>query len=202
MQIDTEEFVQRLREGESVAWQQFFREHGRLIWSVAGRLGLGREDAEEVFQNTCIICHETVDRLRDPSRLPSWIYRIAYRQTLAVRNRSRRAQGVADADEIVDRTAADLPSMDNLLVEFEVAAELQETLDEVGPPCSDLIRQLYLTAPRPSYEEISESLDMPIGSIGPTRARCLERLRKRLARVSGSPEDPTQESEEGGRLRP
>lgn len=180
-------YVKRLAEGNEAAWRRFFDEHGRIVLNLAARLGVPPDDREEVLQNTCIICSRSIDQLRDPERLSSWVYRIAYRQSLETRTRRRR-DPIEDRDpsDLADTSGIEGRSIEDLVVEAELASHLRAAVDDLGGACRQLLALLYLQEPRPSYEDVSAQLDMPIGSIGPTRARCLEKLRKRFESVSGT----------------
>ena len=176
--------VQKLASGDETAWRRFFDDQGRMVLALAARLGILPDDREEVLQNTAIITSRSIGQLRDPERLSSWVYRIAYRQCLEMRNRRRRdpVEG-RDPLDLTDAAAVEA-EFEELVVETEVAGQLRQAVQALGGSCAQLLALLYLEEPRPSYDDISSRLEMPIGSIGPTRARCLEKLRKEFKAVS------------------
>jgi len=191
----SEEHVEDLRAGNAAAWQRFMKEQGRIILAVGRRVGLDASERDELFQNTCLIAYRSIGQLKDPERLSSWVYSIAYRTGIELARRRKPGGG----EEEMQRLASEEPSADEVLERVELARHVREGLEKVGDTCRDLLAQLYLQADEPSYEEISRRLSMPIGSIGPTRARCLEKLRKALSSVSGREQLPTTGAEEADR---
>jgi RNA polymerase sigma factor (sigma-70 family) len=187
-----DEHIEDLRAGNAAAWQRFMKEQGRVILAVGRRVGLDPNEREELFQNTCLIAYRSIGQLKDPSRLSSWVYSIAYRTGIEL---ARRRRPAGAGDEELERLVSEEPSADEVLGRLELSHQIREGLDRIGDTCRDLLDQLYLQADEPSYEEVSRRLSMPIGSIGPTRARCLEKLRKALTAVSGRPEPRTTEAE-------
>lgn len=178
--------VDRLRAGEESAWREFMRSHGRLILAAARRAGLGTTDLEEAFQVACVEAYKSIGSLRDPSRLASWTYSIAFRWARKIRERQNPAgsPGAIADGSVVDVLPSGDPSPEDIAVRIDQAGRLHAGLAKLGFRCRRLIEALYLQAPRPSYQEIGRRLKLPIGSIGPTRARCLEKLRKVLLVVS------------------
>jgi len=171
------ELVARCMSGEQAAWAALVERHGALVWAVARRAGLGSEDAADVFQNTWTIALEELTRIREPAHFARWLGRVARHQSMRV----RRGYGIARkalpkvAREDVDRTVPD-----EALVSLEQRGRVHAALAQVGERCGELLKLLYLESVRPAYSEIAERLGMRIGSIGPTRARCLQQLRGML----------------------
>lgn len=179
-------YVAALQVGDGVAWNRFMKEQGRIVLAVGRRLGLTDVDRDELFQSSCLVAYRSIGQLRDPGRLSSWIYSIAYRQGIELASR-RRSEAPVENEEAnpLDMLADPGPHADRVLEEVERSLHVRGALAEIGQPCQGLLEALYLDAAEPSYEVISGQLGMPIGSIGPTRARCLEKLRRILLRVSG-----------------
>lgn len=169
--------VGRCLAGDGDAWAVLVERHGPLVWTVAKRLGLGHEDSLDVFQNTWSTALEELSRLRDPQAFPAWIGRVARHQAMRV----RRGYGIARkhapnlALEDVDET---LP--DEALSKLEDRSRVRGALGRIGDRCRELLALLYEADPSPSYEEIGRRLSMRIGSIGPTRARCLAKLMEEM----------------------
>ncbi|MBD3161670.1 MAG: sigma-70 family RNA polymerase sigma factor [Candidatus Eisenbacteria bacterium] len=187
MTDDLQTLVARLRAGEEDAWQLYMRRYGRIASIVAHRFHLGEEEAQELFQITFLGAYRSIDRLRDPEKLGTWTYGIAYRSAISF---TRKKKQEISAEEIgegsyFDRLPDDAPSPDDELERLDTARRLRQTVARMAAPCRPLLEALYLTEPEPSYQEVSRRLDMPIGSIGPTRGRCLEKLREMLGKVSG-----------------
>jgi len=169
--------VARCLDGEGRAWTALIDRHGRIVWSVLLRAGLSEADAQDGFQNTWTIALEELHRLRDAERVGAWIARIARHQAMRI----RRRYGIArKAHPHVAREDVDLHVPDEDLQELERRDRVHAALERLGDPCAALLRLLYLTDPKPAYEGVAEELGMRIGSIGPTRARCLSKLRERL----------------------
>ena len=173
--------------GDQEAWNALVARFDDLVWSVARAHRLSRADAGDVVQTTWLRLVEHLDRLDDPERVGGWLATTARRESLKSLRRASR-QVPAPPDEIpVPSTDA---GMDTGLLAEERDAALWRAFSGLDPDCQALLRML-VADPAPSYQEISEALDRPIGSIGPTRARCLEKLRHRavaggLSREAGT----------------
>jgi len=171
------ELVRAAATGDSDAWEQLVRRFSALVWSVARSQGLTPADAADVTQTTWLRLLESLTRLRDPARVGPWL-------ATTVRNESRRTLRRAGRQILVgDNTALDLEpgstpvdGPDANLLTSERDQLLWDAFEHLSPRCQLLLR-ILLADPPPSYEEISAALEMPVGSIGPTRARCLDRLR-------------------------
>jgi len=169
--------VARCLEGDGGAWSELVERHGGLVWAVAGAHGLTRADAEDVFQATWTIVLEELSRVRDPDRFAAWLGRVARHQSLRV----RRGYGIARrAHERVAEDVDDLTVPDDALERLEQTALVARALPRIGERCAALLRLLYYADPRPAYDEIARRTGMRIGSIGPTRARCLQKLAAEL----------------------
>lgn len=169
------DLIAALAAGSEPAWRSFLHDFGRLIYSVPARSALNVDEQEEVFQATCVAIFKSIGDLRDPNRLATWIYGIAYRKTMDVhRGRARRPH--TDLEALAE-VADDGPLADEVMLRIESAARVQDGLSRLDDRCRRLISALYLEDPRPGYKEIARRLDTSIGSVGPTRTRCLRKLR-------------------------
>ena len=163
--------------GDAAAWDRLVEGFAGVVWAVTRTFGLDHMDAADVSQTTWLRLAEHLDRLQDPDRVGGWLVTTARREAMRVRERAARTVPVDDhADDADDR----LEDLDAALIRDERGVALWAALQETPEPCRSLLRVL-LADPAPSYEEVSKALDMPIGSIGPRRARCLEALRRRVA---------------------
>jgi RNA polymerase sigma factor (sigma-70 family) len=155
------------------------------VWSVTRALGLGRADAADVFQTTWLRLVEHLGRLREPERLGGWLAVTARHEAFRTLRRAGRVLPTDD-EQAFDRTAdADADgAADAGLLAAERDRELWTAFARVPARCQALLRMLVADPPVP-YQQIGEVLDMPVGSIGPTRARCLDRLRAALSDVGG-----------------
>jgi RNA polymerase sigma factor (sigma-70 family) len=165
--------VDRAAVGDADAWDELVERFAGLVWSIARGYGLGPADAADVSQTCWLRLAENLDRLHDRERVGSWLATTARRESLAVLKRGRRQvpSGMRFEDEIAYE-----PDLDVSLLRKERAAVLFDAFRDLPALCRTLL-QVLLSDPAPSYAEVSENLDMPVGSIGPRRARCLERLR-------------------------
>ena len=176
--------VRAAADGDAAAWDRLVDGFSGLVWAVARGMGLDHMDAADVSQTTWLRLAEHLDRLQDPDRVGGWLATTARREALRVRERAQRAVPVADG---LDEADQDLEDLDAGLIRDERGVALWSAFRELPEPCRCLLRVL-LADPPPSYEEVSKALDMPIGSIGPRRARCLESLRKRLEALPAAAE--------------
>jgi RNA polymerase sigma factor (sigma-70 family) len=168
--------VEAAAAGQQDAWDTLLREFGGMIWAVARAHRLYDADAADVAQATWLRLLEHVGDLHTPACVGAWLAMTARRECLRVLRVAQRLVLLGeDADEQESR---DMPPDEALLV-AERDRALWRSFSCLRPSDQALLR-LLMADPRPSYEEISAALDMPIGSIGPTRARALERLRQEL----------------------
>lgn len=159
------------RRGDAEAWDQLVSRYERLVFSVAQRNGLAREDAADVTQATFVALLESLDSVRDEDRLGSWLMTVCRRQAWAFRNRARRETPGPEAD-------ADRPDEHDAIACWERLTVLHDALDALDRSCRDLLDALYLDPAQPSYQEVADRLGRRIGGIGPMRARCLDRVRR------------------------
>ena len=175
---DDEALVEAARNGDQAAWDALVASHGSRVWAVARAHRLGSADAEDVFQVTFLRLVTHIDTLREPGRVGAWLATTARHECLRVLRRSGRAVPSGD-DRVLDSADPLLPPLETRLVEGERQAALHVALGRLPERCQRLLRVL-MADPEPSYEEVGRALEMPIGSIGPTRGRCLKRLRLEL----------------------
>ncbi|HWD42164.1 MAG TPA: sigma-70 family RNA polymerase sigma factor [Actinomycetota bacterium] len=180
MQLSPEEtgvLVRRAAAGDQRAWDQLVQGYAGLIWSVARLHGLSASDAADVSQVTWLRLVEQVGRLRQPERLAAWLATTTRRESVRVARRAARQVPVGDgADGPGDATADGRVELD------ERDALLRRAFVGLTPRCRELLG-LLLADDNLSYAEVSQILDMPVGSIGPTRARCLACLRRTVDAV-------------------
>jgi RNA polymerase sigma factor (sigma-70 family) len=186
---DDAALVAACKAGDASAWDALVRRHRRLIYSIPTALRLDADECDEVFQLTCLRLFEHLDQLRDPQKVAGWLAVTARRESWALRRSARRIRGFDEGEEAsLPAEPSDLPR-DLQLVLCEHAVQL--ALSRLGEPCHALLTALHVEDPTPSYAEIAQRLNRPIGSLGPTRARCLEKL-KRLYQDAGGPPPPAE----------
>ena len=165
------ELVRAAAEGDQAAWNGLVDRYNGLVWSVARSHRLAAADASDVVQTTWLRLVENLGRLQDPERVGAWLATTARRECLRTLRHSARQLPTEELPE--EGVEARLDAA--LLVEERDRA-LWQAFGGLSDRCQALLR-ILVADPPPSYEDIGAALDMPIGSIGPTRQRCLERLR-------------------------
>lgn len=176
--MDLRGVVREARSGDRKAWNVLVARYSGLIWGVARAHRLGDADAADVFQTTWLRLVEHLDDIRNPEGIGSWLATTARYECLRVLRVGQRhvlTDGFDLAEEPGDDTA-----LDARLLSGERDAAVWHAFSYLSVRCRQLLRMLVADPP-PSYEEVGAALDMPIGSIGPTRGRCLGQLRERLA---------------------
>jgi RNA polymerase sigma factor (sigma-70 family) len=168
------ELVERVRAGDQDGWRLLIDRYNGRVWAVARSQGLDRERASDVVQTVWLNLLHGVDKVRDPNAIAAWLVTVARREAIRIDRLSKRA--VLVDDERFEREAAPGGEVDRGAIAGDDGALVRRSLGRLGERCQELLRLLYSTDEL-SYVEISSLLDMPVGSIGPTRARCLERLR-------------------------
>jgi RNA polymerase sigma factor (sigma-70 family) len=172
--LETARLVRRAAEGDRWAWERLVDQYSRLIWAMTRDFKLVESDANDVAQATWLRLLEHIDRLENPARIASWLAITARREclrTLAARKRFVLVQDDADLSDVAHE-----PEVDERLLADERAQTVREAVSRLPGHWQQLV-QLLMSDPPASYAEISDRLGLPIGSIGPTRGRCLERLR-------------------------
>lgn len=168
--------------GDSAAWEALVDRYSRLVWAVVRGFALSAADAADVSQTTWLRLVEHLDRVREPDHLGAWLASTARHECLRVLRKNGREVPGPEAD--LDLESGE-PTPEAVVLEHERQHLLWRSLGELPQRCQILLRALAAT-PAPSYQEVSAALGMPIGSIGPTRARCLDHLKKRLDLHAGT----------------
>jgi RNA polymerase sigma factor (sigma-70 family) len=168
------ELVRQAAAGDHDSWERLVDKFARLIWAITRDFKLGESDAADVAQATWLRLLEHIDRIQYPERVGSWLAATARNECL--RSLASRKRVVLAHDEIqLEGVAARQPDVDEGLLAAERALVVREALTQLPRRWQQLLELLMSDPPVP-YAEISDRLDLPIGSIGPTRRRCLARL--------------------------
>lgn len=175
---DLADLVRRAAEGEQAAWNAIVARFERLVYATIRGLRLGAADTEDVWQTTWLRLAEHIGRLREPQALGGWLAQTARHEGYRMLRLRARELATDDAEGGAEIAASD-PSAEAGIVAEEEQTAVWRSLHQLSDACQRLLRVLSVDPP-PSYEEVSAALEMPIGSIGPTRARCLEKLRRLL----------------------
>lgn len=184
--LSDDDLIQRCRAGEAAAWSTLVRRYQRLIYTVPRRAGLDEGAAADVFQTCFQRLFEHLDRLDDASRVRAWLVTTAKRETLRLLERAQRmplAEGFAGDDgETAEDPLAQVPDpaplQDAQLSALQEHDRLRRAVDRLDPRARQFIELLFLQDEPLPYSEIAARLGIPEGSIGPTRARCLAKLRR------------------------
>ena len=171
--------VTRASGGDQDAWYELVDRYAPLVYTICTRYRLNNHDIEDVGQNVWLLLVEQLGKLREPAALPGWLATTTARECLRVVTAASKAErlgtGLDDSVLFVDDAVID----EELLV-AERNAALRAAFAELPPRCQRLLAMLISDPPH-SYAEIHRELGIPIGSIGPQRARCLERMRRSSA---------------------
>jgi RNA polymerase sigma factor (sigma-70 family) len=171
----TADLVAYAKGGDARAWDALVERFAPLIWSICRRYQLDRADAEDVAQNVWMIFVNHLDSVRDPAALAGWLVTITRRECCKSLRATCKLPAGAKAPE--DTAAEPITSVDHELLLAERSAALHEAFCRL-PPSSQRLLTLLIADPPVSYAEIAARLGIPIGSIGPSRRRCLEKLRR------------------------
>jgi RNA polymerase sigma factor (sigma-70 family) len=171
-----EECVRLARTGDPEAWSEIVRRFEDMLRTVVQGHRLSRADAADVVQTTWLRLAENLDRLQDPSRVGAWLATTARRECLRTLRKLARE---LPAENLPEPRRGGVAPADRRLVQADRDAALWAAFARLSARDQRLLRML-VADPQPSYEEIGNALAMPIGSIGPTRGRALQRLRRGL----------------------
>ena len=180
-----EELVEACLAHNSAAWETLIKRYERLIYSVPIRLGMKPQESVDIFQSVCLILVRKLPTLRNHGRLYSWLLTTTTRECWRVGAQSRRESRYSELEaEVVASAGSDDRTPEQLAYERRLAQEENEVLRnavlKLPEPCRNLLTSLYFVTDEASYEDVARALKMPVSSIGPTRARCLQKLRRIL----------------------
>jgi RNA polymerase sigma factor (sigma-70 family) len=173
------ELLDAAAKGDQRAWDVLVDRYSSLLWNITRQFRLSPADAADVVQTTWLRLLENLGKIADPERLPGWLGTTARREAMRVARRGDLPRPGDDFAAIPDEG----PAPGEQLLDAEQDAIVWAALAQLGEACQRLIR-LLISDPPPSYAEVAVMLDMKVGSIGPTRQRCLAQLR-RLAGLDG-----------------
>lgn len=178
------ELLHAAADGDGDAWHEIVERYHRLVWSVARGYGLDQADAADVSQTTWLRLVEHLGRIREPDNLAGWLATTARRESARVQRHARREvpSDTAAEDDTADPADEGGDPVATLLRDEE-RGRLRAAFTQLNDRCRLLLRTLSVS-PQDSYAEVSAALDMPVGSIGPTRSRCLAHLKRLLVEQS------------------
>jgi len=173
---DDETLVRECLLGNEAAWSELVRKYKNLIYSIPVKYGLSSEDANEIFQSVCFTVLQDLNKLREPKAFAAWLMRLTARKCIHSKH-ERNAHSGSDIDE-------GIPAADSLAEKIIRQVQQEQifrmALAETPAECRRLVELLFFSDPPISYEMVAQRLGLAKGSIGATRMRCLERLRRSL----------------------
>ena len=184
MEPSDKELLAACRRGEETAWEELVHRYQRLIFTIPRRAGLDEDQAADVFQEVFATLLRKLDDIDDPERLHAWLVTTARRTTWRVISKAQQSVSVDDNSQSLEERLAATP--DNAALADEVLLRLEEqhrvrcALTRLDERCQKLLKLLFYESEPLSYAEIAAELGTSEGSIGPTRARCLEKLLRLL----------------------
>lgn len=176
--LDVARLVRRAAGGDTLAWEQLIDKFGRLIWSITRDFKLVESDAADVFQTTWMRLVEHIHRIEHPDRVGSWLAATARNECLRCLASHKRVVLAAE-DITLELPAGPGTEVDEALLAGERAQIVRDAMTQL-PRRWQRLMELLMADPPASYAQISDELGLPLGSIGPTRGRCLARLRDLL----------------------
>ncbi len=178
-----EELVAACRRGDEAAWEMIVLKYQKMLFSIPRRAGLGVDLASDVLQDVFLTLFQKLDTLEQPQFLRVWLTTTTRHKTIHLIQRETRGRPKS-LDEMKEESFFEFPDKaplpDEVLINLEKEISIEKAMSQMDERCRRLISMLYLEQEQVSYTEISAILEIPLGSIGPTRARCLQKLIKLL----------------------
>jgi RNA polymerase sigma factor (sigma-70 family) len=182
VQLSDSDLIARCLAEDALAWETLVRRYQRLVSAIAFRFGLKNDDAADVFQSVCLVILQQLPTLREQAKLSSWLITITVRECWKFRE---RRPNTASLDDLAGEHLPELSDESHLQLEasllmIERQHLIRRAVETLAPQCQKLIAALFYTEAPAPYTEISRRLGIPVASIGPTRGRCLARLKEVL----------------------
>jgi RNA polymerase sigma factor (sigma-70 family) len=175
---DDTRLVKECLAGNEEAWSLLIDKYKALIYSIPIKYGLPPHEAADVFQSTCMELLTRLPELREPKALPKWLMQVTHHQCFRVK---RQAQRVVSRDTEPDLQEPETPAIAEILVQQTQEEQmLREAMRKLTPQCRKLVELLFFETPARPYTEVAAELGLALGSIGFTRQKCIERLRRNL----------------------
>jgi RNA polymerase sigma factor (sigma-70 family) len=184
-QQDDRHLIAACLEGEVIAWETLISRYQRLIYSIPLKSRLTADDAADVFQSVCLTLYKKLATLRDHERISSWLITTTTRECWKVSARNRREaqapdSGSDDDSNPLESIPSAAPRADEERETLERQQAVRQGVESLPERCRELLTMLFYQTDELSYADIARRMEMPVPSIGPTRARCLEKLKKLL----------------------
>lgn len=181
MTLTDEELVMACRGGDESAWEAITLKYQSLLFSIPRRAGLSRDLASDVLQEVFVTLFRKLDQLEKPEFLKAWLVTTTRHKTIHLIKRETRGRPIS-IDDVDHEHAFEIPDKsplaDDALIRLERETQIEAAFTHLDDRCRRLLVMLYMESEAISYAEIAENLQLPLGSIGPTKARCLQKLLK------------------------
>ena len=178
-----EELVKACRSGDESAWEEIVYKYQKLLYSIPRRAGLNQDSAADVLQDVFTALFQKLDTLENPEFLRAWLVTTTHYKTLQFIYREKRGK-YKSIDDDEEESQFEIPdsglSPDEMLLQLEKEKQIEIALTSIDERCRRLLTMLYLEQEPIPYADIAQLLNIPLGSIGPTRSRCLKKLIKSL----------------------
>lgn len=170
--------VKRCLSGQEAAWSLLIDKYKALIYSIPVKYGLPPQEAADIFQGTCMELLARLPELKEPRALPKWLMQVAHHKCY---HWKRQQQRIVSRDGETELPEPETPPIAEALVrQTQEEQMLREAIANLSPRCQKLVKMLFFETPARPYNEIARELNLAVGSIGLTRQKCIERLRKHL----------------------
>ena len=178
---DDASLVEACRRGDAAAWETLVRRYQRLLYAIPRHAGLSEDGVADVFQRVCVLLLEHIAQIKQPERIGAWLATTARRESWRQSQRARRSMPFASGEDTQELQIADTALLPEELVErLEQQHTVRLALGSLDLRCRTLLTMLFYQVEPPPYSVIAAQLGVSEGSIGPTRARCLQKLRQKL----------------------
>ena len=185
METDAD-LVRACRRGDETAWERLVSRYQRLLYAIPRRAGLSEDRSAEVFQEVFLTLFQKLDEINEPDRLQAWLVTTARRKTLRViasegsRLKTLTAMEEDGAEDAFANIPDATPLQDEVIIQLEKQHLTRLALASLDERCRKILTLLFYEVVPPSYDELAKTLGVSVGSIGPTRARCLEKMLRLL----------------------
>ncbi len=177
------QLIQSCLAGDEKAWNELMNRYSRMVYSIARRYRMHESDSEDILQTVFLTLFQKLDQVRDQTRISAWLITTTHRECWKL---GKKLGKYPDLDEhIADVSAPE----DHDLELWEQQQQVRTALEKLGGKCQDLLTALFMEVNPQSYESIAMRLGIKVGSIGPTRARCFEKLEQILVQMGFSAKD-------------
>jgi len=178
---DDARIVQECLAGNQDAWSLLIDKYKALIYSIPVKYELSPQDASDVFQSTCTELLVSLPKLREPRALPKWLIQVAHHECYRLKRLNQRV--VSSDAELPLPEAESPPIAETLVSQAQGEQMLREAMAALSPQCRRLVELLFFVTPARPYTAVAAELGLAVGSIGFTRQKCIQRLRRQLEQL-------------------